>query len=419
MEKGYLKLAKILRTDKDFLLKVGQRLSSVAKKRGVLDELAEENERLVNDRMLSLGIAKEAGAKEIYDALISKIEADDHYLFEYLGRPACSQSSGCEKILKTAKEAADHRVGFFLKEEKAREFLLKEPPRQIMAYLGYSSAEDLLAKEDFWEVFCALRLLEPAEWLNEVFFKQYDGLVPADFEEREIRTVLLSERWLAAGEKFIAKKWHNISHLKELGVVFIVPIALDISGELLRNLMLVLHYFHEIYFYSDIFQSIASAGNNFSRDLVSLLRAEVFDRRPEEKKKRSTWLVVPRYLAKEDENDWRLFVPHLNPEALHWRRAEENLARFGETSQGFSAELNFWLGLDWVGDFFRDDLGNDALVSFNLVDTVMSLVKEKEMIKYLYHHQEALWNRIFEEYFGREEMERYSREFLLKGHFEI
>jgi hypothetical protein len=416
---GYSKLAKVLRADKDFLFKLGRRLSAITGKKGVLDKIAGENEKIVNDRMFSLGAPKDAGAKEVYDALISKIEADDHFFFEALGRPSCSRPEGCQKILEAAKSVADHRLGFFLKEEKAREMLLNEPPRKIMEYLGYSSAEELLAKEDFWEIFCALRLLEDSEWLNGVFLKQYEKLSPEDFEEREVKTLSLSERWVAVGEKFIEKKWHNISHLKELGVIFIVPIPLDISGELLRSLGLTFHYFHEIYFYSEIFRKISMKRESFARNLAALLRGDCFDRRLEESKKKSLWLVIPRYLAKDDENDWRLFVPHLNPEALHWRRAEEDLARFGETYDGSSEEISFWLGLDWVGDFFKDEIGNDTLVSFNLVDAVMSLVKDKEMIKYLYHHQEAMWNKIFEEYFGNEELERRIQDFLLKGYFEI
>ena len=86
---------------------------------------------------------------------------------------------------------------------------------------------------------------------------------------------------------------------------------------------------------------------------------------------------------------------------------------------GFSDELAFWQDLGWVGDYFRDETGNDVLVSFDLVDTVMSLVREKELIKYLYHHQEALWNKIFIEYFGQDQLENFSKDYLLQGYFEI
>jgi len=54
-----------------------------------------------------------------------------------------------------------------------------------------------------------------------------------------------------------------------------------------------------------------------------------------------------------------------------------------------------------------------------LVDSVMALVKEKEMIKYLYHHQEALWNKIFTGYLGEEELRNQIKNNLLKGYIEL
>jgi len=80
--------------------------------------------------------------------------------------------------------------------------------------------------------------------------------------------------------------------------------------------------------------------------------------------------------------------------------------------------MRFWRGLGWVGDYFKSD-GGETLVSFNLVDTVMSLVKQKELVKYLYHHQEALWNRLFTAYFGEKGLEHFLKEYLLTGYFEI
>jgi hypothetical protein len=41
------------------------------------------------------------------------------------------------------------------------------------------------------------------------------------------------------------------------------------------------------------------------------------------------------------------------------------------------------------------------------------------MIKYLYHHEEAFWNQMYVAYFGREDLENKSREYLLQGYFEI
>jgi len=142
-------------------------------------------------------------------------------------------------VLDFIKNNQPPLIGFFLKKEKAEELFKNEPPRKILSYLGYQSVEEMLKNEDFDEVFAALRFVEDGEWLNKVFFKQYEGLTAQDFEEREIKLKALSEKWRPAAEKFVTKKYHNISHLKEFGVIFIIPVALNIPGEILRMISLI------------------------------------------------------------------------------------------------------------------------------------------------------------------------------------
>ncbi len=415
--KAQEKIAKILRTDKDFILKIETRLSVLTGKEKVLENIVEENESQIRDRLLNLGVSRKAGAKEIYDALISKIEADDHWVFETLNRPNCNKIDDCKMILDYAEKITALPKGFFIKQEKAKELLFRRPPLKILDYLGYQKIEDLLNNEDVYEIYSAIRLVEDGKWLNDVFLAEYRNLTPDDFEQREIKTLVLGQKWKKAADLFVKKKWHNISHLKELGVVFFIPLVLNISGEILRNLSLIIHYFHEVSFYSDLFKKSAESTTGFSSNIVSLLRGEVFDKRLSENEK-VLWLVIQRYLAKDDENDWRLFSPHINSEALHWFKAEKDLVKFGQAHNSFGEEMSFWENLDWVGDYFKDEAGNDDLVSFNLIDTAMSLVQEKELIKYLYHHQEALWNKIFIEYFGIEKLETSLKEYLVKGYFE-
>lgn len=412
------KLAKILRADKHALYKIEDRLSHVTGKTGIIEKIVEENEYRIKESLLTLGVSRDAGVKEVYDSLISKIEADDHLIFQAIGGAVCNSQKDCNSILEIVKKAAEVNHGFFLKQEVARRLLKNEPPKKVMDFLGYDSVDAMLAKENLLEVYSALRFLEGNEWLNGVFFKQYEKLNPVDFEERKIVVHALNEKWNEVTRKFVMKKWHNISHLKELGVVFVIPISLGFSGELLRMMSLVAHYLHEVPFYSEIFKKIAEVPETFSENFVSLLRGDVTEKHLSEND-RALFLVVQRYLAKDDENDWRLFVPRINPEALHWVKAEEDLVKMSGQIDGFSKELQFWHNLDWVGDYFKDEIGNDALVSFNLVDTVMSLVKQKELIKYLYHHQEALWNKIFMSYFSQDELEKFSKEYLLRGYFEI
>ncbi|MEK7657945.1 MAG: hypothetical protein AAB366_02000 [Patescibacteria group bacterium] len=415
---SYEKLAKILRTDKDNLRLIDEQFGALTGKREVMDKIIEDNEFIIKNRLAALGLTKNSGAKEVYDALIKKIKIDDDKLFELLGKPSAVKTKDWEKVLTVAKEIAKKPKGFFLKTEKAAEFLKNCPPLKVLRTLEYNSIEEMLGKEDIFEIYSSLRFVEGSDWLNSVFFKQYENLKPSDFEEREIVTRALPEKWAILAQDFIRKKHHNISHLKELGVIYVIPLALDISGETMRNFSLILHYFNEIPFYSSLFKQFSNEGKNFVENLISLLRGDVIDRQlPVSKKIR--WLVIQRYLAKDDENDWRLSAPHINPEALHWERAERLLVRAGETLDGFPEDFFFWQNLNWAGDYFKSDAGVDVLVSFNLVDTAMSLVKSKEMIKYLYHHQESLWNKIFTEYFGEEEMEKMMKENIIRGWFEV
>ncbi len=407
------KIAKILRIEKQAVIDLEKDLNRITGKSNFIYALVEENEKLIDDSLDNLGLGRNSMALDVYDALVSKIESDDLRIFEFLKSPQLSNPKDCQRIVDLAKDISPKQKGFFLKKETAEGFLKAEPPRKVMKALGYSSMESMLAKEDLLEVYSGLRFLEDSEWLNNRFFKQYQNLKPSDFEEREIEVKVLGAQWMEAAEKFVEKKYHNISHLKELGVIFFIPIKLSFSGTLLRAFSLMAHYFHEVYFYSDLAKRFMENNpKEFSKNFISLLRGDVLKNLPTPSLGDScSFLIIQRYLAKDDENDHRLFLPHINPEALHWDKAEECLAKI----EG----LNFWKDLDWVGDFFKIETGGEILISFNLVDTIMGLVKEKEMIKYLYHHQEALWNKIFINYLGQERVEELVKENLIKGWFEV
>ncbi len=422
--KSYERIAKILRCDRDVIRLIEERFSAVTGKKNVIDRIVEENEAMMKNRLADLGLTTDVSAKTIYDGLIEKISADNDLLSKALkldSAQAAEYSVVCRRVLEAILKSEGAPKGFFLKKERATEFLKKEPPQKIIKTLGYRDVEELLAKEDIYEIFSALRFLEDPRWLNEVFFKQYGNLKPSDFEEREIILKVLPEKWVAAAESFVKKKYHNISHLKEMGMIFIIPISFNVPGELMRTFILVLHYLNEVVFYSSLFRKFSSNGDSFALNIISLLRGDVLDEHLPSSAggDKSRWMIVQRYLAKDDENDWRLFEPHLNPEALHWERAERMLVKIAETMDGFSKDLSFWQNLNWVGDYYKSDVGIDVLASFNLVDTTMSLVMEKEMIKYLYHHQESLWNKIFIEYFGEEELERIVKDNIIKGWFEV
>jgi hypothetical protein len=393
-----------------------KKMSVVSGKTGVIEGLVKENDRRVKKTLKILGLPADSSAEKVYGAVIGQLKGSDQELFELFNEPSFDKPENCEAVCQMAQKLAKVPEGFFLKEERARKILRDNPPPNIIKGLGYKNVDDLLFCENLFEVFCALRFVESKEWMHEMFLKVYAKIKPEDFEERPIKIIPLHGKWLALAEKFMKKKYHNVSHLKELGVIFVIPLPIDTPGEILRIFGLLLHYLHEVTFYSEFFRRIAKT-DNFSEQFISLLRGDVSEG-PLPDSDKINWRILQQYLAKDNENDPRLFEPHVSPEAMHWERAEEDVAKLAKEYPGLG--LNFWADLNWVGDFFiSEKTGKEVLVSFDLIDNVMALVKEKEMIKYLYHHQEALWNKIFIEYMGEKEMRRLIEENLIKGYITL
>ena len=422
MNSYHEKIASLLRTDKNRIEELEAALDKATGKYGVLKTIVEDNDRLVDDRLKTLGLNRNAFAHEVYDALISKVEADDVALLNYIGIGTGDIGEKTQKVVDFVKRLHTPTRGMFLKQGKARQFLIAEPPKKILAALGYKYVEEMLEKEDLLEVYSALRFLEDMEWLNTKFFKQYESLRPEDFEERQIELRALHPKWAKAAEKFVAKKYHNISHLKEMGVIFIIPVFLGISGETVRSVTLLLHYLHEVAFYAGVFKSLGKDPAAFNVNFISLLRGDVVEHWPAEPKgefRRPHFLVIERYIAKDDENDWRLFEPRINPEAVHWYKAVNDLVAISTKIPDFKNGMEFWEHIGPVGEFFKTDVGVEVLVSFDIVDTAMALVKQRELLKYLYHQQEALWNKIFSAYFGFQKLEDVSRDYITKDYYEI
>lgn len=432
MSEAHKNLARILRTEPSVLLNLEQKMDKLIGKRGVLERIYEENKILIRRTLEELGLtAGECNARDVYNILVKRIEHMDEHLYNFLGKPELAKiSSVCGQLCGTALTLNKPAKGFFIKKDKAITLLDKFPPQNILNHFGYKSAEELVEKQGFESVFSALRFTQDQKWMHEFFDKAYDDLTADDFEEREVVLKVLEPQWLEVAEKFLEKKYHNVSHLKEFGVIFVIPLKIDTPGETLRLFTLILHYLNEVPFYSRLFRKFSSEPD-FIVKLKSLLRGDVSSEPAIVHSPSSVSLrIVQRYLAKDDPNDFRLLEPHINPEAEHWYKAEGDLGKIAMLLGKEGRIFGFWQGLDFVGDFFpktteaRNKTGelrilensnnHETLVSFDLIDLVMSLVKKGE-IKYLYHQQEALWNKIFIEYLGRDKIEELVEENIIDG----
>ena len=360
------KLAKILWVQPEALLELDRAMTLISGKKEVLAEITAEFEKNIFGGGLDL-----------------IMELDKKLAWDWNGQLP-------QAALKVYRPPA----GFFIKKEKIIELFNQYPPENIS-----------FKEEDIYSVISALRFTQTTEWMHQFFDRAYGRLTAADFGERGVEIITLEPKWFEIATKFQKKKFHNISHLKEHGIIFIIPdqSGQKTEGEVLRNFLLILHYLHEVPFYSKLFKRFSDKPD-FTEKLKSLLRGDVMDITDARSiiRNKNNWLIIQRYLAKDDPNDPRLFMPHVNPEAEHWHLVGQDLG-LAEAELDL-AGVSKWRGTDWLDN--------------NLVDSVMTAAGGGKT-KHLYHQKEALWNRIFAGHFGREEMNRLIEENIVKGYITL
>lgn len=422
-------LARILNTTEEVVADLEARLSRVTGESGKFAELVIDNERRVNSALELLELDESASAEDVFGSLMGKVAENEQAVRAVMDNPDPSTTDGVKRIIEFAKEISGLPTGFFLKHEVAVGLLKKNPPEHLLKALNIESVDVLLKEYSLEEVFPSIRFAEKAEWVNTVFFKPFADLTPDDFEEREVAVVTIPDAFREITDKFAEKKLHHVSHLKELGVIFVMPVAdgeHGTDGAVLELLTLVQHYLHEVPFYSRIFRGFAKDAASFTTHLVGALRGDVLDELPEGGDG-ERFMLIQRYLAKVDPNEPRLAAPHVNPEALHWLLVEEKIENY--LNDHPEVEFTFWKDLGFlssdyvfVGHPFKLDTvpGQDQLVSFDFIDNVISYNKRVDVGDgFVYHAKEALWNELFYRYVGREKIDAIFEDRLEEGFFEL
>jgi hypothetical protein len=338
-----------------------------------------------------LGLAPDCGGPELYAALTTKIKEQDAHLAATLGGDDPENVTHMVPLaIRRLEQIQMPRDCFALKHEVAARMLAKRPPEQLMKRLGYTSCDDMLAKEELAELFIAIRFTEGPEWLNE-FNTVYADLKPEDFETRPIKLIRFDpDKWKGVADHFIEKKKHINTHSKELGVIAILPPPhTHMKAITLKVVTVTLHYYNEVRLYSAFFkylQKHPNFGEMISKTLIadtppiSLVAG-----------KSVHWRVIQRYYGKTGESAEHpeVFQPHLQPEDLHWRSAEKILYQI-------DPEMAMWQELDYVAVFKGEEV-----VTFNLMDVALSYANEMTYPdRYLYHFRESLWNEVFARYMG-------------------
>ncbi len=387
-------LSDLLDAEEPIFTQALHQLEEVSGRSGADAKLIGDITAMAHENLRQLGLVPAAATgEEVYHALLGRVESDIKRLVRIIGADE-SRSEEVKYLVPFMVEAANkvkfNRTVFVIKREKAKDLLRQMPPKQLMKKLGYDDIEKMFEGEDFDEIYTALRFSEGPEWLiqyNELF-KQ---VTPEDYEERDLRIVQMDhDKYVDLAAHFVQKKLHNVTHTKEMGIIVVVPMhARKMRGLALKTLPLLFHYMNEVKLYSTFFK-LKSKKPNFGKTVVETLIADP-GTGSQMAGKRVHWRVIQRYLGKhkEDSIDSVAFEPHVQPEDLHWRRAEDLLFQL-------DPELEFWKDRDYVA------LNYDGFpVAFNLFDVSFAYSnRESYAGRYAYHFRESLWNEIFVRYMG-------------------
>jgi hypothetical protein len=358
-----------------------------------LKELSLYVRQSFNLKLKELMLEPDANDDEIYLALLKRVRDDNSRLAKILGiKNSNSPTEVEDNVLHITNNLTINKEAWVINENTAKKMLLAMPPEKAANLLKYKTAKEMIEKHDIYELFGLIRFSEGPEWLNR-FNAQYNQLEPTDFERREIKFKQLPQILAPAAKKFIAKKKHNLTHSKEMGVVYFLPVEGDIPGALLRIMPLSFHYINEIRMYSAYFK-LNKRRTDFGKRVTSALVAE-----PEILKLSDfglKWGLIQRYFGKlKDEKHPEEFLPHLQPEDLHWRKSEDIIYQL-------DPEFKFWQNMDWVAKLSKDG----SPLTMNFMDVSLSFsnkVKFKDRL--FYHFRESLWDQLMISFAGESEVE--------------
>ncbi len=364
---------------------------------GIDAKLIGDITRETHEAMRSVGLDHtNTTGREFYQALLARIASDNERVTKIVGGKDSDDVRHIVPFLvAAANKVAFNRKVFVLKHEKAKELLRKMPPQKLMERLGYGDVEDLFNGENFSEMYTALRFSEGPEWLNE-YDELFKTVSAEDYEERDIEIVVMDhDKYVDLAEHFVEKKLHNVTHTKELGVIVVVPMKAErVKGLTLKTLPLLFHYLNEVKLYSTFFKLKSKSTKHFGETVMETLIADP-GKAAQMAGTHVHWRVIQRYFGKlKDESHMEAFEPHVQPEDLHWRRAEELLYQI-------DPEMKFWKDRDWVGMNF-----DSRPVTLNFVDIALSYSNDISYEdRYVYHFRESLWNELFSRYMGMANLE--------------
>ena len=348
-------------------------------------------------KMRALGLdPNDTTPRELYQSLLNLTALHDTFLAKRLGIVHTNNADEVsDAVIKLIDRLKIPKSAWAIKPMTIRRLLKATPPKTLMKLLSYRSLDSMLKRESPAMLLTIARHVEPSPWQVK-FVNSYRKLHPLDFESRPIEVELLQEkRWQSVAKLFSKSRLSNIVNCPESGSVAILPTQISPpSGLTLTYLLVILHDINEIRAFSTYckFQHMRpDFGDILADHILGVKRQHIMLAG-----QMLPWIIIHRYYGSSDRvNHPEIFEPHVQPEDLSYRKAEEVLYRL-------EPALHFWHDSEYVG-LPRPE----GPISLSLTDMAMNLVNSLPYAQRVYYHmQDALWNEVYVRYAGQSSLER-------------
>lgn len=389
-------LSEILSAEEPGFTMAIQQLENASGRPGVDVRLIAEMNSTIRAKIRELGLdPNDTTPKELYHGLQATVGRHDTFISQALG---VSDPEDVQfllpQIVKCVNSMDVNKQCWVIKASSARKLLKANPPKKVMKILGYRSIDSMLKRENILVVYAATRFVESVQWQQKQI-KSYKKLKSSDFESRNIEIIVLDpKRWGEAASSFIYEHHHNIAHMKELGVILVLPLPVDrLRGATLTVLPMILHYVTEIRLYSALFK-LKQVRADFSSFLIKTLRDDPVQVATMAGQK-IHWQTIAKHFGSKKHDLPEVFEPHVQADDLVWRTTEDLLYRI-------EPALKFWDGLDFVAMNAEGET-----VSLNLIDNAVSYCNKLDYGQQLnLHVRGSLWNEIYTRYMGQAGLEQ-------------
>lgn len=390
-------IAELTNTDVRLLSETIRRLEHRSGSPGLDIRLTADIHAQIHLKIRALGLdPHDTHPKELYVALQNLAAVHENFLKRRFDLPeTISATDFAKDVDHIFTRLRFNRRSWLLKPSATRRLMRSNPPKQLMRLLGYRSLDSMVKREPS-DVLLFLALQTETDAWQQRLDKQIEKLTSMAFEERLIETRTLDDaRYAELSKKLFTAHHTLVLGLPLVGTIFLLPLSGVIKpGMLLLTLVAALkestelqfaqsylrYYQMESFFADKLPGALRGRGNQ-----IVTVAGQSFN-----------WHILHRHYGSVGISDHpEVFQPHLHPEDLAYRRAEEVLYKL-------EPALHFWHGVEYVG--LRTSSG---IISFNLLDVLINLVNGVPLgSQYNTNLRQSAWDELLIRYMRTTAIER-------------